>query len=181
MDDLAVLFELDALVPKRTDAEASQKSKPGVGTGVVLVVSSDEKRSELGADLAQVAYRIAELRNRAVDQVSGDRHDVGIEPVDLAHDVLDKAPADRRSHVHVSELDETKATQLLGQFLQTDREPLDFDGPHGRPNPPTGKRDRESGRTAGEDLRQEVAPTRVHSHHLRVLDPAPTSQLAAPK
>ena len=57
-----------------------------------------------------------QLADRAVDQVAGDRHQVGVEAVDGGDDALDVGPANSRADVHVAELGDAKSFQGFDRF-----------------------------------------------------------------
>jgi hypothetical protein len=68
------------------------------------VIASDEVGAELCANLAEWRHRMAQIVDRTVDEVTGNRDDVGLERVDFANDVFDKIATDGQADVHVGEL-----------------------------------------------------------------------------
>ena len=109
VDHFAVHRKLDVLVAQHSDSQTPKKLEPRIRSRVVLVIARDEKGPEGRANLSEWGDGAPELFDRAVDQISRDRDDVGLEGVHLPYDVFDEIAADGEADVHVTELDEAEA------------------------------------------------------------------------
>ena len=67
------------LVGEHREPEPAQLGHPGGGARVVLVVAGDEEGAFARTQVGERGDVRRELAHRAVDQVAGDRHQVGVE------------------------------------------------------------------------------------------------------
>src|SRR5262249_18463108 len=88
----------DALVAQRADAERGERLAPLARAGVVVVVPGDEVDAAARAQRGERLDLRGEQRRVAVDEVAGDRDQVGRDRLDAAHAALgagavqDRAP-----------------------------------------------------------------------------------------
>ena len=98
--------------------QPAQFVDPGVGAAVVLVVARDEEGAVLRLQASEVGHVVRELGHRAVHQIPGDGHEVGLEGVRAPHHLLEERPAPVHPDVQIRELNDGEAVQRGGQLGQ---------------------------------------------------------------
>ena len=114
----AAVLDHHMLVVQDADAQARQFRQPGIDTGVILVIAGDEEAAVARLQASQRGHVPAQFGHAAVDQVAGDRHQVGLEVIDGLDDAFDVALADGGSDVEVADLDDGEAVQRRGQVRE---------------------------------------------------------------
>ncbi len=74
--------DLRALVAKDSDAECRQEREPLVDTREVLVIAGDEVDAVPRAKTSERREEWTELLHRAIDEITRDGHERGLERVD---------------------------------------------------------------------------------------------------
>src|SRR5262249_15144530 len=82
IEAIVAIADADMLVSEHADPEAIELRDPLIDARVVLVVAGDEEDAMFGAKLSERRDFIAESGHRAIDEIAGDHHDVGVERVD---------------------------------------------------------------------------------------------------
>ena len=117
----------EAFVAQYTDPERAEVREPAVDARVVLVVAGDEEHAVLRAQLRERRDERAELVDRAVHEIASDHDRVGDHRVDRADELLDEIRADRGADVHVGDLRDDVARQILRELRDRHAHPLDGD------------------------------------------------------
>src|SRR5712692_6202772 len=103
------------LVVQHGDTQSPQFRHPGVGSGIVLVISGDEVDALPRAQGGQRSHVLAQLPDRTVDKVAGDRYYVWLELVHLLHDAVEKSATQSRSDVDVGDLHDLQSFEPASQ------------------------------------------------------------------
>jgi hypothetical protein len=110
-----------ALVAQHPHAELAQVREPRLDARVVLVVAGHEERAVRRPQLGERRDHVAESRDRPVDEIAGDRDEVGRELVHAPHDLGEEPPVHRRPGVHVGDLRDREPVERRRQPRQHDR------------------------------------------------------------
>ena len=101
----------DALVAQVAHAEPRDLGDPRIGAGVVLVVAGHREHAVLRAQLAERRDIVAQIVDRAVDQVAGQRDQIRRQRVGVRDHALDERAIDRHADVQVRELHDREAIE----------------------------------------------------------------------
>src|SRR4051812_45741107 len=102
-------------VEQHVQTEAPEFSNPRSRPRVVLVIAGDQKCAMAGSEPAQRSRMTTELANGSVDDITGDRNEIGTQAIDRIHDRIDILLADRMAHVHIADLSDGKSMQRFRQ------------------------------------------------------------------
>ena len=80
------------------------------------MVAGDREHAVLGAQLRERRDVVAQVGDRAVDEVAGERDEVRREPVRVIDDALDERAIDREPDVEIGELDDREAVERARQL-----------------------------------------------------------------
>ena len=92
------------LVQQHRQPEPAQLHNPGIGARVILVVAGHKIRAVTRAQISQRRHMRRQLADLAVDQITGNGHQVSLQRVDLVHDAPQIRPAYRRPDMDVADL-----------------------------------------------------------------------------
>src|SRR3546814_1689493 len=112
---LAVVFQHFVFIEQHAQPKTAAFVQPGVDAVVVLVIAGDVIAAVPRTQLRQRRDMTAQPIDVAVDDVAGQRNQIGIESVDAPDDRIEIAALDRRSDMNVAELDDDEAGQRGGQ------------------------------------------------------------------
>src|SRR5215472_13975152 len=95
----------NALISKNAKAPLLQEGEPPLQAwNKVFVISSDEECSVGRLDLCDRLHEASKLLDRPVDQVAGDRHQVGLKGIDALDYPLHVTAPNRRADVNIGNL-----------------------------------------------------------------------------
>ena len=91
----AIVLQHHVLILEHRESEPSNLTRPRTLAGVVLVIARDEECAVAGGEVGQRRRVAGQLLHRSVDQVAGDRDEIGFQVIHARDQALDEAPADR--------------------------------------------------------------------------------------
>ena len=114
----AVVLQYHVLILEHRESEPSNLARPRTLARVILVIARDEECAMARGERWKRRRVAGQLLDRSVDQVAGDRDEIGFQIIHARDQALDEAAADGRADVHVADLSDGEAVQRL-------REPRD--------------------------------------------------------
>ena len=127
-----VFANRDPFVAEHANAEPLKLAQPRVGARKVLVIAGNEEDAVARAQFGEWRDRVAQHADAAVDEIAGDRDDVGRERVGAVDDVLDDVAPDRRADVEIGDLGDGQAVVRARQARQTNANPANLHRPQRR-------------------------------------------------
>ncbi len=115
------------LVAQHPNAESIELAQPGFRTRKIFMVAGHEKHAVRCPERGQRRDGGRELCDRPVNEIAGDRDEVGRERIGLPDDLLDEGSTDGGTDVEVGELDDSKSVLVGRQPVESNAHPAHLD------------------------------------------------------
>ena len=120
-----VFANRDPFVAEHANAKPLKLVQPCVSARKILVIAGNEENAVARAQFGKWRDRIAQHADAAVDEIAGDRDDVGRERVGAVDDVLHDFAPDRRADVQIGDLGDASGRGARAAGAPDAREPCE--------------------------------------------------------